>query len=174
MNEYLHTALLLSLYLAPWAPLCLFSLSVLGTVLHLTDEVLSDGGPIWDNFGAIVGVRLPWTVGFTLFTVALGVVLAGIAAGGYLLEWDWCLSLLLGLRIGDVCISHLGYYALGWSDPNPGFNTIALYAVEAAVLAAWPAVWCWPALLVGLTFFALVLPALAIAGELVPSWRRHQ
>lgn len=147
------------------------------TILHLVEELCGRGGPLWDNFGMIVGVRLPDWLGFALFSVALAVGLGVLAMVGYGGGNAACLSVLLGARLGDVLVSHWGLWLVGLSRPNPGIWTTPLYALEgAALLACWPLLAAGPpspaGVLAGAGFFAAVLPTLWLAGRLVPAWRR--
>ena len=152
--------------------IALFLVSSLFTLIHITEELLGDGGPLWENFGRIVGVQLPDRLGFGLFTVGLPIALIAVAWVGYLVHVDIMLSLLIGLRLGDSVISHWGLRVTNLSNPNPGIYSTALYVLEAAV-AFWlvdSLNWIWFG--AGWVVFAGVLPGLWLTGIIIPKWRK--
>ena len=50
------------------------------TLLHTLQELKGRGGPLWRNFGAIVGVSVPDLLGFLVFFVGLTVALWLVAS----------------------------------------------------------------------------------------------
>ena len=144
--------------------------SLLGSLLHLGDEITADGGPIWDNFGKIIGVKLPAWLGFMLFTVTIGAALATLAIIGYGYGNQMCVSLLVGTKIGDILFSHLFPTVFRANNPNPGLHTTPLYcfeAIMASICLELDIGWA----LIGIWCFALVLPILWLIGRLVPPFR---
>jgi hypothetical protein len=137
-----------------------FALSLAFTVIHAAEEWFGKGGPLWDNFGRIVGVRLPPVLGFLLFIVGLAASLAALSYLGYLAGSVLAISLLLGARLGDSLFSHWGLYVLGLSNPNPGIKSTVLYVIESGIF-----IWMYTSSLsafglLGAAFFAAVLPSL--------------
>lgn len=112
-----------------------FLLSVVATLLHTAEEVFGEGGPFWDYAAELIGLRLSWFAGAGLFA-SLAAILVALAAGGYLLSSTWCLSVLLGARLGDALASHVG---LAWlyRRPNPGAATAPLYLIEVGLALLW-------------------------------------
>lgn len=135
------------------------------TLLHAAEELWGDGGPLWDNFGDIVHVRVDPVFGFLAFSVGLPLALAYWAYWAYLEGSVVAISLLFGARVGDTLISHWGLWALGWSDPNPGIWTTGLYVLEAILIAANFSLLPWYCL-AGAGFFATVLPGLKLYGAI--------
>lgn len=123
--------------LLPYAPWFGLALSLFGTWLHtFVDETLyGDGAPFWDYSADLLGVRPPWLAGFVLFvffTLALSAI--GVLAYGF--GSFLALSLLLGMRTGDVLGSHVALAAL-YKRPNPGLATAPVYVIEAAFSLLW-------------------------------------
>jgi hypothetical protein len=160
------------------------------TSLHSFQEWKGAGAPLWRNFGAIVGVKIPDVWGFRIFTILLTVTLFAIGFVGIIgpLGSRWtaaALGALIGARLSDTLVSHVLLYGVGY-HPNPGLHSTALYVLEAlfiwfafqARLAADPS--CAKAgLALGAIAFVLVLPALWLVGWLKPAlrqprWRRWE
>ncbi len=145
-----------------WQPLCML-LSALGTVAHTVEEYAGEGGPLWDYFGSIAGSRIPRLVGLLLFSVALPLGTIAVSAIGYGLDSGGWLSLLAGLRLGDMAFSHV--LPSLWHRPNPGiFSGTVYYGVEGGLLLALVDVQPL-AFGAGVAFFALVLPVLWLIGQ---------
>ncbi len=109
--------------------------SVAFTLLHtLGDEPFGAGGPFWDYYAARFGRGTGDPTGFALF-VLLAAVLIALAVGGYLCGSELCVGALIGARLGDALVSHIGLRAR-FPGPNPGLATSPLYLLEAA-LAPW-------------------------------------
>jgi len=147
-------------------------------------------GPLWRNFGAIVGVSVPDLLGFLVFFVGLTVALwlvALLAITGSLLTYaaqtEWAagaLGALIGARLGDTLISHVLLYMLRYR-PNPGLASTPLYVAEAVFLiatfsrglTAGNGSTC-VGLFIGAGFFCFVLPLLWFVRIVMPSWRRDR
>ena len=52
------------------------------TLLHSYQEWKGAGAPLWRNFGAIVGVKIPDLLGFLVFTAGLTLALWALALIG--------------------------------------------------------------------------------------------
>lgn len=160
------------------------------TLLHTLQELKGRGGPLWRNFGAIVGVSVPDLLGFLVFFVGLTVALwlvALLAITGSLLTYaaqtEWAagaLGALIGARLGDTLISHVLLYMLRYR-PNPGLASTPLYVAEAVFLiatfsrglTAGNGSTC-VGLFIGAGFFCFVLPLLWFVRIVMPSWRRDR
>ena len=153
------------------------------TLLHSYQELKSDGAPLWRNFGAIVGVEIPDLLGFLGFTVGLTVILLALGFVGIIGPSTpactaFALGALIGARLSDTIVSHVGLYLWGYR-PNPGLTSTPLYVIEAGFLVyvfqtrllADPHT-AKVGLACGAIFFLLVLPALWLLRCAVPSWRR--
>jgi hypothetical protein len=155
-------------------PPLIFFVSVIFTVFHAAEELWGPGGPLWRNFGRIVGLDLPDLLGFLSFTVGLSVMLFGVAFGAYCFDSGFWVSVLIGARLGDCLISHWSLSAIGLSSPNPGIYSTTLYAAEGIWLICWLAEGALTISLVGIVlgggFFALVLPSLYLLRILIPVW----
>jgi hypothetical protein len=159
------------------------------TALHARQEWKGEGGPLWRNFGAIAGVKIPDPLGFLGFTAGLTLGLWALAligiAGWFPLTGPvgigcaaFGLGALIGARVSDTLMSHALLNALGYR-PNPGLSSTPLYIIEALFLivafraglaADWAsAVW---GMIVGAGFFVAVLPGLWLLQLLIPGWRR--
>lgn len=153
------------------------------TLLHSYQEWKGAGAPLWRNFGAIVGVELPDSIGFLLFTVALTFILLVAGFVGILGPFGprstaFALGALIGARLSDTLVSHVLLYSVGYR-PNPGLSSTPLYVLEALFIvvafqtrleaAVVPAEW---GLAIGIVFFLSVLPLLLVGRWLMPSWRR--
>jgi hypothetical protein len=160
------------------------------TVCHTLQEWRGLGGPLWWNFGAIVGVRIPYWLGFLLFFVSLTAVLwlvAMVAITGSLLAYPvpskcsaGALGALIGARIGDTLVSHVFLHARHYR-PNPGLNSTPLYLLEAVFLLVTFSKgltaggdFSWKGVMVGGGFFCIILPMLWLSGILIPSWRKDR
>jgi hypothetical protein len=169
------------------APLLIIILAadVAITGLHSFQEWKGAGGPLWRNFGAIVGVKIPDPLGFLGFTAGLtlglwALALIGIAGCPRWIPPAFALGALIGARVSDTLVSHILLNALRYR-PNPGLSSTPLYIIEAlflivalrAGLAADPTSACW-GIIVGAGFFVVVLPLLWLARLLVPGWRRER
>jgi hypothetical protein len=155
------------------------------TALHSFQEWKGAGGPLWRNFGAIVGVKIPDPLGFLVFTAGLtlllwALALIGIAGWPRWIAPAFALGALIGARVSDTLISHVLLNALGYR-PNPGLSSTQLYIIEALFLivafraglaADWASAQC--GIVVGAGFFVVVLPGLWLAHLLIPSWRRER
>jgi hypothetical protein len=160
------------------------------TALHSFQEWKGAGAPLWRNFGAIVGVKIPDTAGFLGFTVLLTLTLWALGligiAGWFPLLGSvgsgcaaFALGALIGARVSDTLVSHVLLNAVGYR-PNPGLSSTPLYILEAlfmmvafrAGLAADPKS-AWWGIAVGAGFFVLVLPGLRLLRLLIPAWRRE-
>jgi hypothetical protein len=154
------------------------------TGLHSFQEWKGAGGPLWRNFGAIVGLKIPDPIGLLVFTVGLTLVLwalalIGIAGWSLWIPPAFALGALIGARISDTLVSHTLLNALGYR-PNPGLSSTPLYVLEAlfmlaafrAGLAADPASASW-GIAVGVAFFVAVLPGLWLLRWLFPACRRE-
>ena len=155
------------------------------TALHSWQEWKGEGGPLWRNFGAIVGTKIPDRLGFAIFTAALTLVLwalalVGIAGLSLWMAPAFALGALIGARLSDTLISHVLLNALGYR-PNPGLSSTPLYVLEAlflmvafrAGLAADPA-YAKCGIVAGAVVFVVVLPLLWLGQLLIPGWRRER
>jgi hypothetical protein len=155
------------------------------TALHSWQEWKGAGGPLWRNFGAIVGTKIPDWLGFLGFTAGLtltlwALALIGIAGWPRWIPPAFALGALIGARLSDTLISHVLLNALGYR-PNPGLSSTPLYVVEALFLivafraglaADWASARC--GIIVGAGFFMVVLPSLWLLRFLIPGWRRER
>ena len=94
------------------------------TTLHSWQEWKGAGGPLWRNFGAIVGLEIPDAIGFPLFTVGLTLMLFAVGFIAIIgpLGHTWtafALGALIGARLSDTLVSHVRLYVKGYR-PNPG------------------------------------------------------
>jgi hypothetical protein len=155
------------------------------TALHSWQEWKGAGGPLWRNFGAIVGVKIPDPLGFLAFVAGLALALWALALIG-IAGWPrwippaFALGALIGARLSDTLVSHVLLNALGYR-PNPGLSSTPLYILEALFLivafraglaADWASARC--GILAGAGFFVAVLPLLWVLQLLVPGWRRER
>jgi hypothetical protein len=154
------------------------------TVLHSWQEWKGPGGPLWRNFGAIVGVKIPDWLGFLVFTAGLTLTLwtlalIGIAGLPLRIAPAFALGALIGARVSDTLVSHVLLNALGYR-PNPGLSSTPLYIIEALFLivafragltADWPSACC--GIIAGAGVFVAVLPLLWLARFPFPGWRRE-
>src|SRR3954453_13637770 len=153
------------------------------TALHSWQEWKGAGAPLWRNFGAIAGVKIPDWLGFLGFTAGLTLGLWTLALVGFTGWPRWispafALGALIGARLSDTLISHVLLNALRYR-PNPGLSSTPLYVLEALFLivafraglaADWAsAIW---GIIVGAGFFVAVLPGLWLLQLLIPGWRR--
>jgi hypothetical protein len=153
------------------------------TALHSWQEWKGAGGPLWRNFGAIVGVKIPDPLGFLVFTAGLtlglwALALIGIAGWPQWISPAFALGALIGARLSDTLISHVLLNALGYR-PNPGLSSTPLYVLGALFLivafrgglaADWASARC--GIIVGAGFFVVVLPLLWLLRFVAPGWRR--
>jgi hypothetical protein len=166
----------------------ILGLSLLFTLLHTLEELKGRGGPLWRNFGAVVGTWIPDWLGFLVFFViltgALWLVALAAITGDLLtcaVPPPWvalALGALIGARLGDTLVSHLLLYVLRYR-PNPGLTSTPLYVAEAVFLIATflrgliaGGSSTWVGLSIGAGFFCLVLPLLWMVRMAIPSWRR--
>lgn len=160
------------------------------TLLHSYQEWKGAGAPLWRNFGAIVGLKIPDRLGFLGFTVGLPFILFAVGFIGIIGPLGgsctaFALGALIGARLSDTLVSHVALHGLGYR-PNPGLASTPLYVLEACFLG-----WAFHAplsvetsarnagLASGVIFFVLVLPVLKLAWRIFPScrrppWRRGQ
>jgi hypothetical protein len=153
------------------------------TLLHSYQEWKGAGAPLWRNFGAIVGLKIPDGLGFFGFALVLTLILLAVGYLGIIgpLNAFWtvlALGALIGARLSDTLVSHLALHALGYR-PNPGLSSTPLYILEAGFLA-----WMFHpqlsadacgrnvGLVLGIIFFVSVLPTLKLVWWLCPSCRR--
>ena len=118
----------------------IFVMSAAVTLVHTLQEFIGRGGPLWWNFGAIVGVKVPYSLGLLLFFVILTFTLwlvAFVAITGSLVIFPVktryaaiALGALIGARFADTLVSHCLLYVLDYR-PNPGLCSTALYIFEA-------------------------------------------
>jgi len=108
--------------------------------IHAVQEWKGNGAPIWQYLGAIAGVRIPDSIGFIAFTLALTLVLWGLAVVGIAGAFfdDPCVSAfalgaLIGARVSDSFVSHVIPACAGF-QPNPGLSSVPLYLAEASFL----------------------------------------
>ena len=155
------------------------------TGLHSFQEWKGAGGPLWRNFGAIVGVKIPDLLGFLGFTAGLtlglwALALIGIAGWPRWSAPAFALGALIGARVSDTLISHVLLNALGYR-PNPGLSSTPLYIIEALFLimafraglaADWASARC--GIVAGAGFFVVVLPLLWLLQFVAPGWRRER
>ena len=97
------------------------------TTLHSWQEWKGAGGPLWRNFGAIVGLEIPDAIGFPLFTVGLTLMLFAVGFIAIIgpLGHTWtafALGALIGARLSDTLVSHVRLYVKGYR-PNPGLSS---------------------------------------------------
>lgn len=158
------------------------------TAIHVYQEYRGKPVPLWRNFGAIVGVRLPDRLGVLFFTVGLTLILwaLGLAA---ITGWlpikgplpptvaIGALGAVIGARVSDTLVSHWGLYAVGYR-PNPGIGSTPLYVLEAIFLLvafrdglSLEPTAAWIGFAGGIAAFVIVLPSIWIAGLVFPSWR---
>jgi hypothetical protein len=155
------------------------------TGLHSFQEWKGAGAPLWRNFGAIVGVKIPDRLGFVGFTAGLtlglwALALIGIPGLPLCIPPAFALGALIGARLSDTLISHVLLNALRYR-PNPGLSSTPLYVLEAlfliiafrAGLAADPTSARW-GIIAGAGFFVVVLPSLWLVQFLIPGWRRER
>jgi hypothetical protein len=155
------------------------------TTLHSWQEWKGAGGPLWRNFGAIVGAKIPDPLGFLVFTAGLtlglwALALIGIAGWPRWIPPAFALGTLIGARVSDTLISHVLLNGLGYR-PNPGLSSTPLYIIEALFLiaafrAGLGADWAsahW-GIIAGAGFFVAVLPLLWLLRLAVPGWRRER
>ena len=160
------------------------------TLIHTLQEWKGPGGPLWKNFGAVVGVRIPDWLGFSSFFLGLtaGLWLVGLVAitgslpsGAVRMPYAAAaLGALVGARLTDTVVSHVLLWALGYR-PNPGLSSTPLYVIEALFLmltfsrglAAGGSSTGW-GVAAGSGFFLLVLPGLWALRIIVPGWRRER
>jgi hypothetical protein len=175
------------------APLLILILAVNFAItgLHSLQEWKGAGGPLWRNFGAIVGLKIPDAAGFLGFTVLLTLTLWALGligiAGWFPLVGSvgsgcaaFALGALIGARLSDTLISHVLLHYLGYR-PNPGLSSTPLYILEAlfvivafrAGLAADPRS-AWWGIVAGAGLFVAVLPLLWLLRLLIPGWRRER
>lgn len=165
----------------------ILGMSLALTLFHTLEELKGRGGPLWRNFGAVVGVWIPDWLGFPLFFLILTALLwlvALVAITGSLLTCAVqgkcaavALGALIGARLGDTLVSHVLLYVLRYR-PNPGLASTPLYVAEAVFLIATFSRGLtagggstWVGLFIGAGFFCFVLPFLWFF-RVIPSWRR--
>ncbi len=121
-------------------PLVACLASIVASAVHTADEVWGRGGPLWEYAEPLVGkVRY----GGLLF-LGLFIALSGLAVFGYGYGFGWAVSLLIGLRVGDLIASHVVLASL-FKRPNPGlWSAAALYSLEAvAAFCLFDINWPW-------------------------------
>jgi hypothetical protein len=155
------------------------------TALHSFQEWKGAGVPLWRNFGAIVGVKVPDWLGFLGFSAGLtltlwALALIGIAGWPRWIPPAFALGALIGARLSDTLVSHVLLNTLGYR-PNPGLSSTPLYVLEALFLivafragltADWASAKC--GIIAGAGFFVVVLPGLWLTQLLIHGWRRER
>jgi hypothetical protein len=160
------------------------------TGLHSFQEWKGAGAPLWRNFGAIVGLKIPDAPGFLVFTVGLTLALwaLGLIA---LAGWfpfvgpvgpgctAFALGALIGARLSDTFISHVLPHLVGYR-PNPGLSSTPLYILEALfmIVAFHPGLIAdpkseWIGIILGAAAFIAVLPGLWLLRWVFPACRRE-
>ena len=109
------------------------------TCLHSWQEWKGEGGPLWRNFGAIVGLEIPDVWGFVFFTLGLTLTMSAIGIVAILGLFGpactaFALGMLIGARLSDTLISHVLLNGIGYR-PNPGLMSTPLYVLEAIFMA---------------------------------------
>jgi hypothetical protein len=158
------------------------------TALHSWQEWKGPGAPLWRNFGAIVGLKVPDTLGFLGFTVLLTLTLWSLGLIG-IAGWfarpvgagcaAFALGALIGARLSDTLVSHVLLHYRGYR-PNPGLSSTPLYVLEALfMIAAFHAglqaapLWALSGIALGAGLFVAVLPLLRWLRSKIPAWRRE-
>jgi hypothetical protein len=160
------------------------------TALHSWQEWKGPGAPLWRNFGAIAGLKIPDRLGFLGFTVLLTVTLWGLGLTG-IAGWfpfvgavgpgcaAFALGALIGARLSDTLVSHLLLHHRGYR-PNPGLSSTPLYVLEALfMMAAFHAglqaapLWAAFGIFAGAGSFVAVLPLLRWLRSKIPGWQRE-
>jgi hypothetical protein len=156
------------------------------TALHSWQEWKGPGAPLWRNFGAIVGLKIPDWLGFLGFTLALTLTLWILGLMG-IAGWlpivgpvghscaAFALGAVIGARLSDTLVSHVLLHYRGYR-PNPGLSSTPLYVLEAlfiivafhAGLQAAP-LWAAIGILLGAGFFVAVLPFLRWLRSKIPA-----
>jgi hypothetical protein len=160
------------------------------TALHSWQEWKGPGAPLWRNFGAIAGLKIPDPLGFLGFTVLLTLTLWILGLMG-IAGWlpflgavgngcaAFALGAVIGGRLSDTLVSHVLLHFRGYR-PNPGLSSTPLYVLEALfIIVAFRAglqadpLWAWIGILLGAGFFVAVLPLLRLLRSLLPGWQRE-
>lgn len=161
------------------------------TALHSWQEWKGAGAPLWRNFGAIVGLKIPDGPGFVVFTVGLTLALWALGLIG-IAGWfpfvgpvghgcaAFALGALIGARLSDTLVSHVLPHLVGYR-PNPGLSSTPLYILEALFmivafhpgLAADPKSVC-AGIILGAAAFVAVLPGLWLLRWVFPACRRER
>jgi hypothetical protein len=160
------------------------------TAFHSWQEWKGPGAPLWRNFGAIAGLKIPDALGLLGFTVLLTLtlwILGLMGIAGWLPVLGpvgngcaaFALGALIGARLSDTLVSHVLLHYRGYR-PNPGLSSTPLYVLEALfIIVAFRAglqadpLWAWIGILLGAGFFVAVLPLLRLLRSLLPGWRRE-
>ena len=116
--------------LAVALPLILAGLSVLFTVAHTADEIVSEQQTIVEYLADVYPLfpRLGYVAGLAAL-LAFGGVQVWLAVAGYAGGCRWCLWALLAVRLGDCVVSHWSPWLWG-RRPNPGLMSTPLYAID--------------------------------------------
>ena len=116
--------------LAVALPLILAAASVLATVVHTADEIVSEQQTIWEYLADVYPMfpRLGYVAGL-LALLAFGGVQVWLAVAGYAGGCRACLWALLAVRLGDCVVSHWSPWLAG-RRPNPGLMSTTLYAID--------------------------------------------
>lgn len=122
--------------LAVSLPFLLASVSVLTTVVHTADEVVSEYRTIWEYLADVYGwlPRLNYEPSLMILLL-FGGLQCGFAVVGYAGGDRAALWILAAIRVGDCLVSHWGPWLAGWA-PNPGLMSTPLYAIDAAIAGA--------------------------------------
>lgn len=127
--------------LAVALPLIFAAASVLATVVHTADEIVSEQQTIVEYLADVYPLfpRLGYVAGL-LALLAFGGAQVWLAVAGYAGGCRACLWALLAVRLGDCVVSHWEPWLAG-RRPNPGLSTTPLYALDAALAATTLAGW---------------------------------
>ncbi|MBP3956344.1 HXXEE domain-containing protein [Gemmata sp. G18] len=110
-----------------------FVASVVFTLLHTWEEVwVGEDAPFWCYYRRHFEHGISDVAGALLFSW-LALILIGLAVLGYLCGSQVFLGGLVGARVGDALLSHVGLRAR-FTGPNPGLATSPLYLAEALVV----------------------------------------
>lgn len=123
----------LAVAVPPWAVVAVLG-SLAVTLVHYADEWYGSDEAFWQYADPLRVMRSP--VPFALGSFVLLVVQTVLALYGLAFGDAGALSLLVGLRLGDLLFSHI-FLALCYRpyEPQPGLKTAGLLGLEAAAVA---------------------------------------
>jgi len=158
-------------------------------VLTLAHSIQELKGYLWRYFGAIAGIRISDSFGFSVFFVGLLILLWPLGFFGIgnpihgKVPPGWAIAfvaVLIGGRLSDSIFSHIRLHFKKYR-PNPGLSSVPFYLIEAVFLTALflPGLWNYRlcatvGFIVGWSIFFLVLPLLRLARSIFPSLKREQ